>query len=198
MRLKVLGWIGVVWGGFVLINGVVRAMTASPGDDPFNPGQLVAMGLGMFMLLAGLHTLFSKTPSAAPKASSLQDFATRYTEAWCSQNPASVAAFFAKHGSLTINGGKPAVGRAAITEAAQGFMKAFPDLIVTMDRLESEEGEGTATYYWTLTGTNRGPGGTGKPVRISGSEAWVLGKDGLIVDSLGHFDDAEYQRQLKA
>ena len=198
MRLKVLGWIGIVWGSFVLLNGVIRAMTAAPGDEPFNPGQLVAMGLGLFMLLAGLHTLFSKVPPTGSKATSLQDFATRYTAAWCSQNPESVAAFFAKHGSLTINGGKPAVGRAAIAEAAQGFMKAFPDMVVTMDRVEGEQGEGTATYHWTLAGTNSGPGGTGRSVRISGCEEWVLGRDGLIVDSLGRFDEAEYQRQLKA
>ena len=196
MRLKILGWIGVVWGGFVLLNGVIRAMTAAPGDEPFNPGQLIAMGLGMFMRLAGIHTLRSKTPPAAPRASSLQEFAARYTAAWCSQNAASVASFFAKHGSLTINGGQPAVGRPAITAAAQGFMTAFPDMVVTMDRLEAQEGDGTATYHWTLTGTNTGPGGTGRPVRISGYEAWVLGKDGLIVDSLGRFDNADYQRQL--
>jgi hypothetical protein len=28
-------------------------------------------------------------------------FAKRYAEAWCSQNPESVAAFFAENGSLT-------------------------------------------------------------------------------------------------
>ena len=196
MRLKILGWVGVVWGGFVLINGVIRAMAAAPGDDPFNPGQLLAMALGLFMLLAGIHTLVSKPTATPAKAASVQDFATRYTEAWCSQNAESVASFFAKHGSLTINGGRPAVGRAAIAAAAQGFMTAFPDLMVTMDRLEEREGEGTATYHWTLTGTNTGPGGTGQAVRISGVEEWVLGADGLIVDSLGHFDDAEYRRQL--
>jgi hypothetical protein len=49
----------------------------------------------------------------------------------------------------------------------------------------------------TLTGTNTGPGGTGKAVRISGYEEWTLGADGLIATSLGHFDEAEYQRQLK-
>jgi hypothetical protein len=195
MRLKILGWIGVVWGGFVLINGVVRAMTAAPAEEAFGAGQLVAMGLGLFMLLAGIHTLRSGTPSA-PRAASLPDFATRYTAAWCSQNAATVAAYFAKHGSLTINRGKPAVGRAAITAAAQNFMTAFPDMVVTMDRLEEQEGEGTATYHWTLTGTNTGPGGTGKPVRISGYEEWVIGSDGLIVDSLGYFDEADYQHQL--
>jgi uncharacterized protein (TIGR02246 family) len=44
----------------------------------------------------------------------LLDFATRYTAAWCSQDAASVAAFFAEDGSLQINDGEPSVGRAAI------------------------------------------------------------------------------------
>ncbi len=65
----------------------------------------------------------------------LNDFATRYTAAWCSQNATSVASFFAKDGSLTINQGRPSVGRAAISAAAQGFMTAFPDMVVKMDRL---------------------------------------------------------------
>jgi hypothetical protein len=34
----------------------------------------------------------------------VQDFARRYTAAWCSQNAASVAAFFSPDGSLIING----------------------------------------------------------------------------------------------
>ena len=198
MRLTILGWVGVMWGGFVLLNGVVRAMTGAPGDEAFAPGQLVAMGLGLFMLLAGIHTLLSKKTSKAPaRADSLQDFAARYTAAWCSKDADNVASFFAKHGSLRINRGQPAVGRTAIAAAAQGFMTAFPDLVVTMDRVEGEQGEGTATYYWTLTGTNRGPGGTGNAVRISGCEEWVLGSDGLIIDSLGYFDEADYERQLK-
>jgi hypothetical protein len=34
-------------------------------------------------------------------------------------------------------------------------------------------------------------------VRISGFEDWLIGDDGLISASLGHFDAAEYQRQLQ-
>ena len=55
-------------------------------------------------------------------------FAKRYAEAWYSQNPDSVAAFFAENGSLSVNGGPPAVGRAAIAEEARGFMTTFPDM----------------------------------------------------------------------
>jgi hypothetical protein len=127
-------------------------------------------------------------------AARLRDFATRYTAAWCSQHAASVAAHFAAGGSLTINGGAPSVGRAAITAAAQGFMTDFPDLVVAMDGI-AIDGE-RAVYRWSLAGTHAGPGGTGASVRISGHEEWTMGADGLIASSLGHFDAADYQRQL--
>jgi predicted ester cyclase len=124
----------------------------------------------------------------------LHDFATRYTAAWCSQNAASVAAFFSPEGSLSINNGPPSVGRAAITAAAQSFMTAFPDLRIIMERII--ERCDRAEYHWTLIGTNTGPGGTGNRVRISGFETWRFGPDGLIAESQGQFDHADYMRQL--
>lgn len=129
-------------------------------------------------------------------ADQLREFATRYTAAWCSQQAASVAAFYAEDSSLKINDGAPSVGRAAITAAAQDFMTAFPDMVVTMDGVSLDGNQ--AVYRWTLTGTNTGTGGTGKAVRISGYEEWTIGEDGLIAASKGRFDEAEYQRQLKA
>jgi steroid delta-isomerase-like uncharacterized protein len=125
----------------------------------------------------------------------LTTFAKRYTEAWCSQNPESVAAFFAENGSLSVNDGLAAVGRAAIAEEARGFMRTFPDMVVTMDNV-TREPNGTV-FHWTLTGTNSGLGGTGKSVRISGYELWQFDNTGLIENSEGHFDSAEYERQLK-
>jgi predicted ester cyclase len=74
-------------------------------------------------------------------------------------------------------------------------MTTFPDMIVTMDKVAHDE-EGTK-FHWTLTGTNTGPGGTGKRVRISGYELWKIDSDGLIAESKGHFDAAEYERQLR-
>ena len=125
----------------------------------------------------------------------LTEFATRYANAWCTQNPESVAAFFAENGAISINSRPPAVGRAAIAKEAEAFMTTFPDMVVTMDKVVYDE-EGTK-FHWTLTGTNTGPGGTGKRVRISGYELWKIGDDGLIAESLGHFDAVEYERQLK-
>jgi hypothetical protein len=126
----------------------------------------------------------------------LNDFATRYTAAWCSQKASSVASFFGEQGSLKINDGVASVGRDAITKAAQGFMTAFPDLVVRMDSVEELGTD--VTYRWTLTGTNTGPGGSGKSVKFSGYEQWRFGPDGLIAESKGHFDAADYQRQLNA
>jgi hypothetical protein len=35
-------------------------------------------------------------------------------------------------------------------------------------------------------------------VDFSGYEEWTLGQDGLVAVSKGHFEEAEYQRQLES
>ena len=65
-----------------------------------------------------------------------------------------------------------------------------------MDQVSQDGGH--AIFHWTWIGTNTGPGGTGKAVRIGGYEEWTIGADGLIAESKGHFDEAEYRRQMKA
>jgi hypothetical protein len=126
----------------------------------------------------------------APDLDQLRDFARRYAAAWCRQDPSRVAERYAREGSLAINGGSPAVGRAAITEAAGSFMIALPDMEVRMDDLLVQDGG--IEFHWTFTGTNTGPGGTGNRVRISGFEEWAIDDDGLIAESQGHYDQAEY------
>lgn len=116
----------------------------------------------------------------------IRELARRYTAAWCSQDPSSVAACYSPDGSLCVNNGDPAVGRDAIAEVARGFMTAFPDLEVRMEDLLLQNGR--IVYRWSLTG--------GQRVRIHGFEAWNIGPDGLIAESQGHFDAADYQRQL--
>ena len=74
-------------------------------------------------------------------------------------------------------------------------MTAFPDMQVLMDDLVTKDHR--IEYHWTLIGTNTGPGGTRNRVRFSGIEEWTIGDDGLIVVSNGHFDQAEYERQLE-
>jgi predicted ester cyclase len=82
----------------------------------------------------------------------------------------------------------------AVAEAAKSFMTAFPDMEVLVDDLR--EGANGLEYHWKLVGTNSGPGGSGKRVRISGFEEWKF-EDGLIRESQGHFDEVEYARQLR-
>lgn len=153
-------------------------------------GLITISLLGLLLLISGCASRESQTDNQK-----LTEFATQYTQAWCSQNAASVASFFALNGSLQINDGEPSIGPEAITKAAQGFMTAFPDMVVEMDSIAIQGTD--VTYHWTLTGTNTGPGGTGNAVRISGYEEWTIGSDGLIAQSKGHFDEAEYRRQLE-
>ena len=120
----------------------------------------------------------------------LTEFARRYAEAWCTRNPEKVGAFYAKNGSISVNGAPPT----PIGEVARGFMRDFPDLVVTFDKLEKTSD--AVEFHWTFTGTNTGPGGTGNKVRISGYELWKIDNDGLIAESKGHFDAADYERQL--
>ena len=83
----------------------------------------------------------------------------------------------------------------AITEVAQSFMTAFPDMRLIMDELRMQcDG---ADYHWMLIGTNTGPGGARHRMRISGFKSWRIGEDGLIASSQDHFDAADYQRQLE-
>jgi SnoaL-like polyketide cyclase len=119
------------------------------------------------------------------------DLARSYTDAWCSHDPVRVAAHYVPGGTIAINGGEPT----EITEVAQSFVTAFPDIQVFMDDLVFRDE--TVEFHWTFTGTNTGPGGTGNAVRISGFEEWTIGGDGLVVESRGRYDQEEYDRQLE-
>jgi len=121
----------------------------------------------------------------------IREFARSYTDAWCSHDPTKVAAHFVPGGTIAINGGDPTV----VTEVARSFVDAFPDIQVFMDDIVLNDE--TVEYHWTFTGTNTGPGGTGKWVRISGFEEWTIADHGLVVESRGSYDQDEYDRQLE-
>jgi uncharacterized protein (TIGR02246 family) len=126
----------------------------------------------------------------------LRDFATRHAAAWSNQDPVTFARFYAENGSLTVNDREPSVGRDAIEATARAFMTGFPDMVVEL--VDVRQKVSHAVFNWHWTGTNTGPGGTGNAVDLRGYEEWTLGRDGLILESRGHYDDAEYQRQLNA
>lgn len=141
--------------------------------------------------VALLHSTRVAHPAGAVD---MKQFAVRYSAAWSSREPASVAAFHAEDGSLTINGGAPAVGRDGITGAVRAFMTAYPDMVVELESLEYANGK--YRYHWRFTGTNSGPGGTGRRVKIGGYEEWTIGADGLIAESQGHYDATDWDRQV--
>jgi predicted ester cyclase len=118
----------------------------------------------------------------------IEQLARAYSEAWCSREPRRVAAHYVAGGTIAINGGEPA----PITAVAESFVSAFPDIEVVMDDLVVTDD--LVEYHWTFTGTSAE---TGKSVRIPGFEEWTIDADGLIVESRGHYDQAEYDRQLR-
>lgn len=124
----------------------------------------------------------------------LDAFARSYTAAWNSGDPERVAGHYAVDGSLAINDGAPAVGREALAAVAAGFMVAFPDLALSFDGLEFVDGR--VRYHWTFEGTHTGPGGSGNAVKFSGFESWTFDERGLVAESLGTFDAADYERQI--
>jgi hypothetical protein len=87
----------------------------------------------------------SELMQAAP--AQLRDFAARYTAAWCSQDPTSVAGFYSRGGSLAVNNDVLAAGRNAIAEVAQSFMTAFPDMPLIMDEVLMQRDR--VEYHWT-------------------------------------------------
>jgi len=112
----------------------------------------------------------------------LRDFAARYTAAWRSQDAGRVA--------LVLLPRRLAPEQAAENsfESRKGYkLKHVP-------------------HGWSIVCKSsgacfslprEGPGGAGCRVLFSGLEECEIGPNGLIAASLGHFDEADYRRQLQ-
>lgn len=123
------------------------------------------------------------------------EHAIAYTRAWCEHDAEAVASYYSSDSEgITINDGEPWVGRAGVAEMARGFIAAFPDMVLYMDYFHTSCTY--AVYHWTLEVHNTGADGTGRFVRIPGWEYWRYSDDGLVAASLGHYDAADYARQL--
>jgi hypothetical protein len=118
----------------------------------------------------------------------IEQLARTYTEAWCSHDIGRIAEHYGPGGTIAFNGGEP-IG---IEEVANYFVAAYPDGQILMDGLVFKEG--CVEWHWTVTGTRAE---TGKRVCISGFDELTIGSDGLISESLRHYDEAEYDRQLR-
>lgn len=124
----------------------------------------------------------------------LQAFAKSYAAAWSSQDPELLASHYAEDGSLKVNDGVPAVGHDAIEATARRFMTSFPDMVVRLEKVVEQPGR--IEFHWRWTGTYTGPGGNGAAVDLRGYEVWTFNDQGKLVQSLGHYSQAEYDRQL--
>lgn len=121
-------------------------------------------------------------------------FGERYAAAWSSGSPAKVCAMFAPDGSIAINGGPASHGPDGIGSVVQSWMDAFPDLRITCERM-GREGEAWK-WFWRMRGTFSGPGGNGRRVDMRGWEVLSIAPDGRIRHAEGHYNQAEYNRQL--
>jgi len=122
---------------------------------------------------------------------SLDDLATRYTEAWNSKVPENVAAFHLPSSQISINRGEPSVGHDGLTAMAAGFHADVPDLFLKNDGIRSAGNH--VVYLWTFTGHDAQ---TGNPLNISGWEEWELDENMRVISALGWFDADDYQRQV--
>jgi hypothetical protein len=118
----------------------------------------------------------------------IEELARAYTEAWCSHEVGRIVDHYVPGGTIAFNGGEP-IG---IEEVASYFAAAYPDGELVMDGLVFKDD--LVEYHWTVTGTRAE---TGKRVCISGFEEWTIATDGLIAESQRHYDEAEYDRQLR-
>ena len=151
-------------------------------------------GTWLKILIILSMTSFSGLMAKVMTPGEIKAFAIGYAAAWSSQDPDKLAAHYAEDGLIIVNRGKPSIGRKGIAAKAAGFMKSFPDMKVTLDGLEVKEDK--VIFNWRWTGTNSGPGGTGKKLDIRGNEQWTFADNGLIQVSLGTYDRAEYERQM--
>ena len=60
MKNKILGWIGVVWGGMVVLGGVAKLASGGVGAGAYGAGQLTGFLVGGILCAAGIYTLCKK------------------------------------------------------------------------------------------------------------------------------------------
>lgn len=82
-------------------------------------------------------------------------------------------------------------------DAARGWKQAFPDLVITPEKLIAE-GD-LVSVYWIARGTNTGSGNglnaTGKSLETTGITIWRI-VDGRITDEWSAFDQLSIREQL--
>ncbi|MEL7467073.1 MAG: nuclear transport factor 2 family protein [Pseudomonadota bacterium] len=123
---------------------------------------------------------------------SIKDLAEAYAAARSSGNPNAVVSFYRDDGQITINRGDPIEGQAALLDMVSSFYAEFPGLTVELEHLRIAGDH--VMFGWVLEGTHSE---TGNHVRVPGWEEWDLDENNKVRVSLGWFDAAEYERQIR-
>ncbi len=55
MRNKILGTIGILWGGAILVSAFIRTAPLGNGGGAYAVGSVIGFLLGAAMLAAGIH-----------------------------------------------------------------------------------------------------------------------------------------------
>jgi hypothetical protein len=67
MALKILGWIGIVWGGLILVGGGIQLLTGMASGGAYQVGQATSIAIGARMLYAGLRALRARPVREEPE-----------------------------------------------------------------------------------------------------------------------------------
>ena len=60
MKNKILGWVGVVWGGLILLSGIARLLSGGTGGGAYGAGQVAGFVFGGLLCFAGVLALRKK------------------------------------------------------------------------------------------------------------------------------------------
>lgn len=120
--------------------------------------------------------------------------ASRYWErCW---NHHQLAALAETHHETFAQNGYP-IGIEAFSESLQGFFASFPDVLVTIDDVIAvgDKVLTRVTYCGTQTGQYQGREPTGRAIRISGLELFLL-VDGRVIHHWHEMDHLAILSQL--
>jgi steroid delta-isomerase-like uncharacterized protein len=133
----------------------------------------------------------AQSPGEHNKEIARRVFSEVLTDGHFERAPELYSPSFLNHG---IHGN---VGLRDDQDAARGWKQAFPDLVITPEKLIAE-GD-LVTVYWIARGTNTGTGNglpaTGKSLECTGITIWrIVG--GRITDEWSAFDQLSILQQL--
>ena len=60
MRIKLLGWIGIVWGGAIIVSKLVASNAEPAKSGAYAAGQTAGLVLGVLLLVVGAYYAFRK------------------------------------------------------------------------------------------------------------------------------------------